>query len=54
VKSPRLQAIENLRKFLAKSEAGRFAPKEEPKPEQPKEDLSAEALDALQNLPSEG
>ena len=54
MKSPRLQAIENLRKFLSKSEAGRFTPKEEPKAEQPKEDLSSEALDALQNLPTEG
>lgn len=54
MKSPRLAAIENLKKFLAKSEAGRFDVKPPEPAEQPKEDLSPEALDALQNLPTEG
>ncbi len=53
MKSPRLQAIENLKKFLAKSEAGRFDVKP-PEPEPAKEELSSEALEALKSIPSEG
>lgn len=51
MKTPRERAIENLKKFLAKSEAGRFQPKETPAPVQ--DELSPDLLEGLKNLPSE-
>ena len=50
---PRKRAIQNLLKFLNKSEAGRFSPPkeaEEPKAEEEHEGLDAETMEALQAL----
>ncbi len=56
MKSPRAAAIDKFMKFLHKSETDRALPKQEVETpaEDKNEDLSAEALEALQSLTREG